>query len=71
MINIGVLGSTNGTDLKAVLDAADNKVIDASVNIVISNRKNAYILKRSAARGVKTSFNFNQRCNLSACFSEK
>ena len=46
MINIGVLGSTNGTDLKAVLDAADNKVIDASVNIVISNRKNAYILKR-------------------------
>ena len=56
MINIGVLGSTNGTDLKAVLDAADNKVIDASVNIVISNRKNAYILKRAAARGVKTSF---------------
>ena len=56
MINIGVLGSTNGTDLKAVLDAADNKVIDASVNIVISNRKNAYILKRSATRGVKTSF---------------
>ncbi len=34
MINIGVLGSTNGTDLKAVLDAVDNKVIDASVNIV-------------------------------------
>ena len=56
MINIGVLGSTNGTDLKAVLDAADNKTIDASVNIVISNRKNAYILKKSAARGVETSF---------------
>ena len=56
MINIGVLGSTNGTDLQAVLDAVDNKIIDASVNIVISNRKNAYILKRSAARGVETSF---------------
>ena len=56
MINIGVLGSTNGTDLQAVLDAADNKTIDASINIVISNRKNAYILKRSAARGVETSF---------------
>ena len=56
MINIGVLGSTNGTDLQAVLDAADKKMIDASINIVISNRKNAYILKRSAARGVETSF---------------
>ena len=43
MINIGVLGSTNGTDLQAVLDAADKKMIDASINIVISNRKNAYI----------------------------
>ena len=56
MINIGVLGSTNGTDLQAVLDAVDNKMIDASVNIVISNRKNAYILKQSAVRGVETSF---------------
>ena len=56
MINIGVLGSTNGTDLQAVLDAIDNKIINASVNIVISNRKNAYILKRSAAHGVETQF---------------
>ena len=43
MIKLGVLGSTNGTDLQAILDAIDQKIIKASVSIVISNKKNAYI----------------------------
>jgi folate-dependent phosphoribosylglycinamide formyltransferase PurN len=47
MINIGVLGSTNGTDLQAVIDAIDSKIINASIKIVISNRKNSFILKRA------------------------
>ena len=47
MINIGVLGSTNGTDLQAVIDAVNNKIINASIKVVISNRKNAFILKRA------------------------
>ena len=47
MINIGVLGSTNGTDLQAVIDAIEDKIIDASVKVVISNKKNAFILKRA------------------------
>ena len=45
MIKLGVLGSTNGTDLQAILDAIDQKIINASVSIVISNKKNAYILE--------------------------
>jgi len=47
MIKLGVLGSTNGTDLQAILDAIDQKLINASVSIVISNKKNAYILERA------------------------
>ena len=52
MINIGVLGSTNGTDLQAILDAIKNKIIDATVKIVISNRESAFILERAKNHGV-------------------
>ena len=31
MIKLGVLGSTNGTDLQAILDAIDQKIIKAYV----------------------------------------
>ena len=47
MINIGVLGSTKGTDLQAILDAIHSKKLSATVSTVISNRKNAYILDRA------------------------
>ena len=47
MINIGVLGSTKGTDLQAILDAIHSKKLNATVSTVISNRKNAYILDRA------------------------
>jgi len=56
MIKLGVLGSTNGTDLQAILDAIDQKIINASVSIVISNKKNAYILERAKKHGVNTQY---------------
>lgn len=56
MINIGVLGSTNGTDLQAVIDAIDNKIINASIKVVISNRKNAFILKRAENHNIKARY---------------
>ena len=56
MINIGVLGSTNGTDLQAVIDAIANKIINASIKVVISNRKNAFILKRAENHNIKTRY---------------
>ena len=52
MINIGVLGSTNGTDLQAILDAIHSKKLSATVSTVISNRKNAYILDRAKDHSV-------------------
>ena len=56
MIKLGVLGSTNGTDLQAILDSINNKTINASVNIVVSNREHAYILERARTHGVDASF---------------
>ena len=47
MINLGVLGSTNGTDLQPILDAIETGKLDAKVSVVISNREDAYILERA------------------------
>ena len=47
MINLGVLGSTNGTDLQPILDAIGTGKLDAKVSVVISNREDAYILERA------------------------
>ena len=47
MIKLGVLGSTNGTDLQAIIDAINTGKLKADVSIVISNNQNAYILNRA------------------------
>ncbi len=47
MIRLGVLGSTNGTDLQAILDAIELKQLKSSLATVISNKKKAFILKRA------------------------
>ena len=41
------MGSTRGTDLQAIIDAIKNKKLDASIEIVISNKADAYILERA------------------------
>ncbi|WP_026890131.1 phosphoribosylglycinamide formyltransferase [Lacrimispora aerotolerans] len=53
MLRIGVLVSGGGTNLQAVLDAIDQGTItNAEVNVVISNNKNAYALKRAEECGI-------------------
>ena len=52
MIRLGVLGSTKGTDLQAILDAIHNDVLDAEVVVVVSNRENAYILERARKNNI-------------------
>ena len=47
MIRLGVLGSTNGTDLQAILDAIELKQLKSKLATVISNKKKAFILKRA------------------------
>ncbi len=56
MIRLGVLGSTRGTDLEAILNAINNKKLAAEVSVVISNRENAYILTRAKNHNVPSLF---------------
>lgn len=53
MLRICVLVSGGGTNLQAILDAIDNKIItDAQVVAVISNNKGAYALERAKNHGI-------------------
>jgi len=56
MIKLGVLGSTNGTDLQAVLDSIASGELNGEVSVVLSNRKNAYILERAKNYNVPAFF---------------
>jgi len=56
MIRLGVLGSTRGTDLEAILSAINNKKLAAEGSVVISNRENAYILTRAKNHNVPSFF---------------
>lgn len=48
MIRVGVLVSGGGTNLQAIIDAVQNgKITNASLEVVISNKKDAYALTRA------------------------
>ena len=56
MIRLGVLGSTNGTDLQAVIDAILSERLNACVSVVISNTAGSFILERANNHGVPAFF---------------
>jgi phosphoribosylamine--glycine ligase len=45
--SLGILGSTRGTDLQAIIDAIEQKRLAAHLKVVVSNKENAYILERA------------------------
>ena len=56
MVRIGVLVSGSGTNLQAVINACGSKKIDAEVVAVISNKKNAFALRRAKRYNIKNMF---------------
>jgi len=56
MIKLGILGSTNGTDLQTILDSIASGELNGEVSVVLSNRKNAYILERAKNYNVPAFF---------------
>lgn len=56
MITIGVLASGSGTDLQSIIDAVEQKMIDANVAVVISDNKDAFALKRAQKHGIAAEF---------------
>ena len=55
-LRIGVLGSTRGTDLQAVIDAIEKKELRAKIVIVVSNKSDSFILERARSHAIKTVF---------------
>ena len=56
MIKLGVIGSTSGTDLQAVLDAIAYGELVAKVSVVISNNEKAHILDRAKNHDIPAVF---------------
>lgn len=56
MVKIGVLISGGGTNLQAVIDNCENKTINGEVNVVISNKSQAFGLQRAKNHNIKAVF---------------
>lgn len=52
-VNIGVLISGSGTNLQAIIDSVENGYINGKISIVISNKEDAYGLKRAEKHGIE------------------
>lgn len=55
-LKLVVLGSTRGSNMQAIIDAIASSKLNASIELVISNRKNAYILERAANNNILNKF---------------
>lgn len=52
ILNVGVLASGNGTNLQSIIDKSEKGELPARVTVVISNRSDAYALKRSEKHSI-------------------
>ena len=55
-LRVGVLASGTGTDLQSIISASEKGIINAEVVSVISDRKDAFALKRAGKHGIKSIF---------------
>ena len=55
-MNIGVLASGSGTNLQAIMEACEKGEIAGRVAVVISDREEAFALKRAAKKGIPAHF---------------
>ena len=51
-VSIGVLISGSGTNLQAIIDAVEARELDAKIQVVLSNRAEAYGLVRAKKHGI-------------------
>ena len=55
-IKLGVLASTRGTDMQAIIDEIEAGRLDAEISVVISNKKDAPALERARKHGIEAVF---------------
>lgn len=56
MLRIGILASTRGTDMQAIIEAIKAGRLNAEIACVISNRRDAYALERARQNGIEAIF---------------
>lgn len=56
MTRLGILGSKRGTDMLAVIKAIRENKLNATIEVVISDKKNALILERAREHHLTTEF---------------
>lgn len=52
-LKIGVLGSTKGTDMQAIIDSIEQHELEAEIVLVASDKENAFILERAKKYGIE------------------
>ena len=55
-LRLGVLVSGRGSNLQAIIDAIEAKVLDATIVLVVSNKKDAIALERANRHGIRGLF---------------
>jgi phosphoribosylglycinamide formyltransferase 1 len=55
-VPIGVLISGGGTNLQSIIDAIEGKKLDAKIEVVLSNKADAFGLERAKRHGIATEF---------------
>lgn len=72
LANIAVFVSGGGTNLQALLDSQQKKqLVSGKIQLVVSNKKDAYALTRAKNAGVKTEVVLKSDCADQAEFEEK
>ena len=56
MLRLGILASTKGTDMQAVIDVISSKKLNAVISVVVSNKKDAYALERAKNNNINAVF---------------
>jgi phosphoribosylglycinamide formyltransferase-1 len=54
LFKIAILASGGGTDLQSVIDAVENKYIDAKIEMVIGSKEGIYALERAQKHNIDT-----------------
>ena len=55
-VKLGVLASGRGSNLQAIIDAVEKKELDIEINMVISDKEEAYVLKRAQAHSISACY---------------
>ncbi len=55
-IVVGVIGSTRGTDMQAIIDGIQAKTLNARIGLVVSNKADAFILERARTHQIPCVF---------------